>query len=332
MTNTHQPLSRMELTQPAHADETARGINTATLPSDNVVDAWFDGGKALRLLAVLVTFTATSMTAVAASDRGGTLVDKALLVTLSVVIVLAVHLLLALSRRPVAWLVWTGCLLCAIYGHLTFLTYASQRASENRAHESALVVGTERQIIAARDALAEIKARPVSMVAAELATSSDRRQRAALREEIAGGKRAQALQDELIRLSGIATTAQVTGETDPVTATLAAVTGMTESGVKVVIGMTFSILLELIGALLWFEALRHNGRKLPGTPEHTTEAAEPVTEAVTSPVTALQQAIESGACRGTVASIRAHLNCSQARAMELRRELLAAAVTAHAEC
>lgn len=277
--------------------------------------------RPLVALSTFVTLSASAMTAVAAWDRGGTVVDKVLLVTLSVVIILAVHLLPAMSKRPVTWLVWAGCLLCAIYGHLTFLTYATQRAAENRAHQSALVVGTERQIEAAREALAEIKARPVSVVAAELAQSDDRRQRAALREEISSGRRAQALQDELIRLSGTATTAQVEGASDPVTARLAHVTGWTESTVAVAIGLTFSILLELIGALLWYEALRHSKGELPGTSEHTTQTAQTVTQASNDPVTVLQQAIDSGKCRATVASIRVYLNCSQTRAMELRRSI-----------
>lgn len=277
-----------------------------------------------KTLAVFVTFTAASMTAVAAWDRGGTLIDKALLVAMSVVIVLAVHLLPALSRRPAAWLVWVGCLLCAIYGHFTFLTHASLRAGDNRVQQSALVVGTERQIGTAREALAEIKARPVATVAAELAQSIDKRQRAALREELIEGRRAEALRDELLRLSRASTTALIARTTDPVTARLAAVTGLTDSGIAVVVGMTFSILLELIGALLWYEALRHVSEDMADIKARVTEIENSVTEPITDTVTTLQEAILSGKCRGTVSSIRAFLNCSQARAMELRRELVSA--------
>jgi len=266
-----------------------------------------------------------AMTAVAAWDRGGTAVDKALLMAMSIVIVLAVHLLLAMSRQPAAWLVWAGCLVCAIYGHLTFFTHASLRAGDIRAQQSALVVGTERQIKTTREAMAEIKARPVATVAAELAVTSDRRERAALREEIAEGRRTEALRDDLVRLSGVSTTAQVSGSSDPVTARLAEVTGYSESGVAVAIGITFSILIELIGALLWYEALRRTdeGVTVTGTEEIHTQP--PVTDGVTHPVadhvTALQEAIQSGKCRKTVASIRKFLRCGQVRAMELRRTL-----------
>lgn len=207
------------------------------------------------MLATVVTLTAMAMATVAAWDRGGTTIDKMILVAMSIVIVLAVHLIPALSRRSTAWLVWSGCLLCAIYGHLTFLTHASLRAGDARAQQSALSVGTERQIDATREALAQIKARPIATVAAELAVSKGWRERAALRAEIAEGKHAENLRDELVHLAGVSTTAHLTGAADPVTARLAAVVGCSESAVAVVIGMTFSILLELIGALLWYEAI-----------------------------------------------------------------------------
>lgn len=282
----------------------------------------------IKLLAVFVTLTAASMTAVAALDRGGTMIDKMLLAAMSLVIVLAVHLLPAVSRRPAAWLVWIGCLLCAIFGHLTFFTHASLRAGDNRAQQSALAVGTERQVEATREALANIKARPVAVVAAELALASDRRSRAALREEIAGGKHAEVLRDDLVRLSVVLSTANVSGAVDPVTARLSLVTGWSESAVAIVIGLTFSILIELIGALIWYEALRPSRVSVVtvATPvtthvtTHVTPATTPATPVI-NPVTTLQEAIQSGECRGTVSGIREFLGCSQSRAIELRRAL-----------
>lgn len=275
----------------------------------------------IKLIAVFVTLTAAAMTAVAAWDRGGTMIDKALLIAMSVVIVLAVHLLPAMSRRPVAWLVWSCCLLCAIYGHLTFLTHASLRAAEARAQQSAVAGRIERQIETAREALAEIKARPIATVSAELAQESDRRVRAALREEIAEGRRAERLRDDLARFGADSTAAQITGSSDPVTARLAVVTGWTESGVSVAIGMAFSMLLELIGAILWFEALRPRAEAPPLPNEVTADdqAQQGATDAATDHVTQVTEAIRGGRCKPTVAAIRAFLNCSQSRAMEIRR-------------
>jgi len=276
----------------------------------------------IKLLAVFVTITAAAMTAVAAWDRGGTGIDKALLVALSVVIVLAVHLLPALSRRPVAWLVWSVCLLCAIYGHLTFLTHASLRAADTHAQQSALSRHIDRQIATAHAALDEIKARPMATVAAELAQESDRRVRAALRAEIAEGQRAARLRDDLARFEEESKVVQVDGASDPVTTRLSAVTGWTESAVSVVIGLSFSILLELIGALLWFEALRP--RMASQSPAVADEGplTQSITEDATDPVTKVTDAIKAGRCEPTVAGIRGFLKCGQTRAMEIRRVII----------
>lgn len=300
----------------------------------------------MKHVAVFVTLTAACMAAAAAWERGGTLFDRVLLVSMSEIIVLAVHLLPALSRRSIVWPVWVGCLLCAMYGHLTFLIHASVHAEDNRAQNSALTVGTERQIEVTRESLARINARPVATVAAELAVTRDSQQRRALRAEIAEGRRAEALDDELVKLSGISTVARVTRENDPVTVRLAEVTGYSDGTVAVVIGMIFSVLIELVGALLWYEALRHTDR---GESQSWKPNVADVTEGVTSPLEAVTgfiktedpviagtsavttalsgqvapviNAIKIGQCRPTVAGIRKYLGCSQARASALRREL-----------
>jgi hypothetical protein len=276
----------------------------------------------IKPIAIFVTSTAVTMTAIAAWDRGGTFADKAVLVAMSVVIVVAVHLLPAMSRSRATWLVWFFCLFGAIYGHLTFFTNSTLRAADARAHQSALAVGTQHQIDAAREALDRITARPVAVVAAELALSEDRRERAALREEIAQGKRADALLADLTRLSAVATTAQIP-VTDPVTSRLAAVTGWNETQVAVTIGLTFSILLELIGALLWYEAMRRTTVIAPLSNGSNTVTL-PLSNSsnnVTHPVTILRKAVITGECQKTVRGIREFLGCSQSQAMELRRQL-----------
>jgi hypothetical protein len=301
----------------------------------------------MKHVAAFVTLTAACMAAVAAWERGGTLLDKVLLVSMSSIIVMAVHLLPALSRRLIVWPLWMGCMLCAMYGHLTFLIHASVHAEENMAQHSALTVGTERQIEVIRESLALINARPVATVAAELAVTRDSRRRTALRAEIAEGRRAEALEDELVKLSGISTVARSARETDPVTASLAEVTRYSDRAVAVVIGMTFSVLIELVGALLWYEVLRQTDRGA-GQPRNSmtdgvTEGVTFTEEAVTGftrtedpiitgtsvlttelsgQVAPVINAIKIGECRPTVAGIRKYLGCSQARASELRREIV----------
>jgi hypothetical protein len=183
-------------------------------------------------------------------------------------------------------------------------------------------------------------------VAAELAVTRNGRRRTALRAEIAEGRRAEALEDELVKLSGISTVARSTRATDPVTVSLAEVTRYSDGAVAIVIGMTFSVLIELVGALLWYEVLRQTdiGAGQPwnantaDVTEGVTYPVEAVTESIktedpiitgTSAVTTelsgqvvpVINAIKIGKCRPTVAGIRKYLGCSQARASALRREL-----------
>jgi len=267
--------------------------------------------SALIPLAAFTTLTAVSMAALAAWDRGGNVIDRALLVALSVAICAGTHLIPALSKRRIARLLWVGCLLGTVYSHLVFFTYASLHAGEVRAQQSAQVTGTARQIEAAREALAAITARPVSVIASDLAATQGARQRSALRLELAEAQRAAVLRDELVRLSGAAMTAEVTASSDPVTERIAAITGSSAASIGLVTGLAFSILLELVGALLWVEALRPSEAPAVAMPQPADE----------DPVANLRAAIESGKVKATVAGIRAFLGCSQAKAMELRRSL-----------
>lgn len=266
----------------------------------------------LRLLATFTTLTAVAMSAAAAWDRGGTALDRALLVAMAVTICAGAHLLLALSRRRVTWLLWAACLLGTVYGHLTFFTHAALRAGVVRAQQSEQVADVTRQIDATREALASIRARPVATVAAELSRAKSERRREALRDELDEAKRSARLLDGLV-----GTTAEV-GATrraelaDPVMSRLAVVTGSSEAGIALAVGIAFAILLELTGAFLWVEALKPREPLVPGRPE----------VAKRDPLDALRDAVEVGLCKPTVASIRVFLGCGQARAIEMRRRLM----------
>ena len=248
------------------------------------------------LLASFVTLAACIMAGVAAWDRGGNWLDRSLLASISVIIVLSVHLLPSMSKRWVGWVVWAGCLLCAIYGHLTFLVHSNERALQQFSENSSLSVGTEKQIVATKAALSEIQARPMSVVASELADAKERRVRAALNIELEQSKRAQQLRDELRKLEAASTESKVKGEVDPVTQKLAETIGVSESSISVVMGLTISLLVELIGSVLWFEVLRGNSGKVtvapiecitqePVTRPARVSATSHVTQKVVTPVT-----------------------------------------------
>ena len=268
-----------------------------------------------RYLALFITATAMAMAAVAAWDRGGNAVDRALLVAMSVAVCAGTHLIPALTKRRVAWLLWAGCLLGTVYGHLVFFTHASLRAGEGRAQHSVQTQGLAHQAEAMQDALSGITARPVAVVAAELAGEQSSRQRSALRLELEEARRAAALRDELVVLAGAATTVQAAASSDPVTVRLSEVTGSSEAGITVAIGIGFSVLLELVGALLWCEALQRGDKEIQSEPENLAKL---------SSLAQLKAAVSAGQCKPTVSGIRVYMGCGQAKAMDLRRALLAA--------
>ncbi len=263
-----------------------------------------------RVFASVVTATAMGMAAVAAWDRGGTWIDRVLLVTLSLTICLGTHLIPALSRRKVAWILWVGCLVGTVYGHANFFVNSSIRAGHVRTQASTQVIGTEKQLDAVREALAGISARPVATVASEIARTRKWPRRKALEIELAEAERAAQLRDELVRLSATATQAGVAAAENPVTSRVAGVTGSNAASIELVIGIGLSILLELVGALLWWEVFR-----LPEDgPSSAAASADPVAE--------LREAVSTGRCKPTVAGIREFMGCGQARAMDLRRQLI----------
>ncbi|MCK9382130.1 MAG: hypothetical protein M0P95_13850 [Sulfuritalea sp.] len=268
----------------------------------------------LRLLATFTTLTAVAMSAAAAWDRGGTVLDRALLVAMAVTICAAAHLLPALSRRGVTWLLWIACLLATVYGHLTFFTHAGLRAGETRAQQSVEVADVSRQIETMREALAGINARPVATVAVDLSRARTERRIEALHEELTEAKRAARLRDELVGATASVTTGRAAGLADPVMARLAVVTGSNEASIALAVGIGFAILIELTGAFLWCEALKTANSPVQGV-------AEPATPATVDPLDSLKDAVEAGLCKPTVASIRVFLGCGQGRAIEMRRAL-----------
>jgi len=106
-----------------------------------------------RIFAVFITLTAIAMSAAAALERGGTVLDQTLMVALSVAVCGSCHLLLAISRSKLSWILWAFCMIGSVYSHVTFLSYAGLRATEERAVHSIQRLNIERQTKAIREAL-----------------------------------------------------------------------------------------------------------------------------------------------------------------------------------
>lgn len=90
-------------------------------------------------LAVAATATAIGISVIAGEQRGGTLAERFVWVTLGLVLVAGAHLLPALLRevhggvRLSGYALWAACMLAAINSHAYFFLFAQQHASERRA-------------------------------------------------------------------------------------------------------------------------------------------------------------------------------------------------------
>lgn len=311
-------------------------------------------------LAVAATVTAISISVIASEQRGGTRAERVVWVTLGVVLVLSAHLLPALMRgvprrvRLAGHLLWAACMLTAINSHAYFFLFAAQHAAQRRA-EAAPVVVTEitgRSLTVVMSERAEVSARLATANAlscsgkctgleARRITLAARLE--ALNAEVSDIRRAQDLDDR-------AMTQHDSVMTDPVTARLGALLGTSGARVELLTGLTFAAVLEGVACLLWTIAL-HPQRQppveavVPAVASTVTESRDdaeadcigdtapvqpmtPMSIPSPTPTTVdhdamlLAHDITAGRLRPTVADIRRHLGCSQARATALRRQIV----------
>lgn len=316
--------------------------------------------RSVIVLAASATVTAICLSVLAGWQRGGSLPERLVWVAIGVVLVACTHLLPALALesppavRGAATALWVASLLTTSYGHLTFFLHAQQHAGELRAAtlpvtewqpgRSLTVVMAQRADVTARLAAANaarctgncptLERRRVALAAAL----------EALEAEAGDIRRGQVAQDRALeRHDAVAA--------DPVTVRLAASLGSTTTQVELLSGLMFATVLEGVACLLWTVALRQrlqsttvpptvppgaSARSTPVSPSREPESCsrESVTNAVTpqpfpglshvrneDELTLLRQAIAAGVLRPTVAGIRQHLRCSQAKASALRRQL-----------
>ncbi|WP_459204770.1 hypothetical protein ACQVRY_10170 [Ralstonia pseudosolanacearum] len=316
-------------------------------------------------LAIAATGTAICLSVLAGWQRGGSLAERLMWVSVGVVLVASAHLLPALVRdspyrvRTVAGVLWLACMVAACYGHATFFVLAQRHAGELRAAVIPLTdtVPTGRSLTAVmgnRAAVTELLATANAQRCSSNCAALEARRVTltakldALDAEAGEIRRQQLAQDrtEERRDSLIA---------DPVTARLAALLGTTATRVDLLSGLAFAAVLEGVACLLWTVTLQSRS-PVPAVPvavaavtadhppitashapesgSHEVEAeshalvSEPVTllpvgEQPDADLTKLAQAVAAGQVRPTVADIRRHLGCSQARAATLRRQLVA---------
>ncbi|MRS99695.1 hypothetical protein GJQ57_13675 [Ralstonia pickettii] len=260
--------------------------------------------------------------------------------------------------RGVALVLWLACMATACFGHLTFFVMAQRHAGELRAAviplaeattpgRSLTVVMAERAGVTARLAAANAQRCTGNCTTLEARRVTLAARLDALDAEAGDIKRRQAADDWTV-------TQHDALVVDPVTTRLASLLGTTVVRVDLLSGLAFAAVLEGVACLLWTVTLRSRPH-LPAVPvdipvtvghlpvmashapesgTHEAEAAShaPVSEPVTPlpageppdpAVMQLAQAVAAGQVRPTVADIRSHLGCSQARAAALRRQLAA---------
>ncbi|WP_439892513.1 hypothetical protein ACS7SF_08445 [Ralstonia sp. 25C] len=302
------------------------------------------------VLSLGATGTAICLSVLAGWQRGGSLAERLVWVAISVVLVVSAHLLPALVRassyqvRTVAGVLWLACMAAACFGHLSFFVLAQRHAGELRAAaipmaESAsagrnlTIVMAERAAIIGQLATANTRhcLRGCPMLEARRTTLTA--QLEALEAEASEVRRRQMAGD-------LVETRRDALVTDPVTVRLAALLSTTVTRIDLLIGLIFAAVLESVACLLWTVTLLHRAAAPVTTadPEPVAVSYPPVRtshEAVGNPValsnpdlTRLVQDVDAGRVRVTVADIRRHLGCSQARAIALRRQLATLTPTA----
>jgi len=298
--------------------------------------------RPVRALAVAATATAVCMSVIAGWQRGGWLSERLVWVAVSVVLIGGAHLLPALCRcaplavRCIGTLLWLGCMAAASWGHATFFLLSQSHAGEVRvsamsavsvpAHRTLIAVMADRASVLADLAVADARHCIRSCPTLQVQRTSLAARLDALNAEVADVHRYQVIEDSNASHRDAA-------RDDPVTARLAALRGVADARLELVTGLAFAAVLEGMACLLWWIALlpqdtppvTNRRDMLPAVtadvPDVTTADAPPgpVMTKPESEVTKLRRDIEAGLLRPTVASIRQHLGCSQAKAAALRK-------------
>lgn len=247
-------------------------------------------------LAIGVSCVCVVMAAAAAGDRASTDADRWIMTAVAVALALGSHLLPALARRSLlANVLFVGCICTTMYHHAHYFAGAQHRAGQERAE----AVATTAKAQALADELdANAATRPLPAVTKDLAQATAKAAQAALslsRCKADGDKcgaseaavaaaeaRVQALADERAVALRVAELRRLVADeaaahdgkradqaADPVDAQLAALTGLSEKGVALVLALAQSLMLELLAVVLWMLALPE-----PAPVAQTAAAAE----------------------------------------------------------
>lgn len=295
------------------------------------------------LLACGATGTALCMSVLAGWQRGGWVSERLVWVAIGVVLVVGAHLLPALCRpapvavRAVAVALWLGCMAATSYGHALFFLLSQSHAGNIRMsaipqlpvvpHRTLGAVMADRASVSTELAEAQVRRCVGACSALRVRRVSLAAQLDALDAEAEDVRRDQSVEDR----NAVGRDA---ARDDPVTARLSEFFGMTAAKLDLFVGLAYAAVLESTACLLWWIALMPLQDKSGVTDRHpavpivtndapmATTAELPVVTTPDYEVTRLLHDIEAGKVKPTVASIRRHLGCAQAKAAALRRQIV----------
>lgn len=263
------------------------------------------------ILALFCTMLLTVMAAWSGWQRAGESLEQFSFAGLSALLVVAVHLLPALSRKtlstwqqvPVA-LVWLGAFILVLVGHGEFFTHAEVNAGGIRVAaastalypgSTAISTGEERSTGAVSSELTkaqkELRLIPLK---AETRRADQEQLIVALERELEQAKKRELLIEERQRQS---TDFERGLRQDPMGKRLEALTGLEHDKIMVLLSLSTALILEVLSVLLWFIALSPNSAGTNGT--------DPGTEAKAGAVLPVPEAY-----RNQLRNISAHMHCA----------------------
>lgn len=156
-------------------------------------------------------------------------------------------------------------------------------------------------------------------MASILARTTEPEARVALEIELTEGRRANELRAQLVALRTAQASSQT--QTDPAMTRVQAITGLPAELLNLTVGVMLATLVEIMGMLLWLAAM--GSKPVAPVVESIAGSVAEVSPDQDADLARLRLAVNRGDCLPTLASIRQYLRCGQARAMRLRRELVA---------
>lgn len=307
-----------------------------------------------RALTLCFAFAITSIgvyiSSVSARELGGT-TDQVLLVPLFVFATLLLHFLPSLTKNKLVLIVCGLCLAASLFNHLNFFVHSAERADaqrEAKAEDSIKVRGLSERIADVSREYLSTGSRTVTDISQHLATESSWKVRSALKIELAEAKRRVTLSNQLAALKQELAKLRETSGSDTVTSEISRIVSVSPVTVRVSFGMFLALMVDLSGAILWYEILHGKVATSNNINKSETEVIgnakvhEPIlvdAPIMSSPkvelrentklatthasknndVNAIILAINEGKCRQTVLSIQQYLRCRTSRAAELNR-------------